>query len=178
MRTVLLPPATHPFTKADWDLLPEGFPAQLVEGWLVKEPPPIYGHQYFATFVLHELIKLIGVGRAVPAPVGVLVDELNVYQPDVVVLRETPPLDARYVRAPLLAVEVLSPSTARRDREVKRRRLLETGTGEVWIVDPVGQSIEVHDAAGCRRAGGDTPIESLVLPGFGLVPSVLFAPPA
>jgi Uma2 family endonuclease len=177
MRTVLLPPASPPFTKADWDLLPEGFPAQLVEGWLLKEPPRTFGHQILVTHILYVLGVELGVDIAVPGPFDVLVDDRNVYQPDVIVPRGRPPNDAPFVRAPLIAVEILAPETIRRDRDLKCPRLLAAGTGEVWLVDREAATIEIHDAAGCRRASGDTPIESRVLPGFRLVPEVPFAPP-
>jgi Uma2 family endonuclease len=42
----------------------------------------------------------------------------------------------------LLAVEILSPSTARYDRIVKRRRYQRAGIPEYWIVDPDSRVIE------------------------------------
>ena len=48
---------------------------------------------------------------------------------------------ARERRLPLLAVEVLSHSTARYDRIVKRPRIQRSGF-ELWIVDLDGQVIE------------------------------------
>ncbi len=49
------------FTRADYDRLPEGFPAQLIEGFLVKQPAPTYGHQ---ALVLELALKLVArVGR-------------------------------------------------------------------------------------------------------------------
>jgi Uma2 family endonuclease len=47
------------------------------------------------------------------------------------------------VGAPLLlAVEVLSPSTARADRTIKRRRFQRARIPEYWIVDPDARVIE------------------------------------
>lgn len=165
-----------PFTKADWDRLPEGFPAQLVEGWLLKEPAPVYGHQSLVSRVLRALQSVVGPDRALPAPLDVLVDDLNVYQPDVVVLRKPVPYATRKIRAPLLVVEVLSPATAVRDREVKCTRLLASGTGEVWLVDPATKTIETRDARDSQVGSGDARISSRVLPGFALVASELFGP--
>ena len=164
------------FTRADWSLLPEGFPAQLVEGDLVKEPAPTYGHQVFVLRVAASLHRFVGVERAPVAPLDVGLDDFNVYQPDVVVLRKRLPLDATDVGIPLLVVEVLSPSTASRDRGVKRRRLLAAGVEEVWLVDPVSRSIEVHDAAGVRTASGKDVLASRSLLGFAVIPDDLFAP--
>ena len=164
------------FTRADYDRLPEGFPAQLVEGLLVKEPSPTYGHQCFQSRLYAGLLALVGPERALPAPSDVGIDEFNVYQPDLLVLRTPPSFQVHDVGIPLLAVEVLSPSTARRDRMVKRRRLLSAGVEEVWIVDPVAKSVEVYDASGVRVATGGEALDSRALPGFTVVPDELFAP--
>jgi len=164
------------FTRTDYDRLPEGFPAQLVEGLLVKEPAPTYGHQCFASRLHLRLLALVGPERALQAPSDVGIDEFNVYQPDLLVLRTPPSFEVRDVGIPLLAVEVLSPSTARRDRMVKRRRLLAAGVEEVWIVDPVAKSVEVYDASGVRVAAGGETLASRALPGFTVVPDQLFAP--
>ena len=43
---------------------------------------------------------------------------------------------------PMLVVEVLSPSTARYDRQVKRRWFQRTGIPEYWIVDPDARQVE------------------------------------
>ena len=165
------------FTRADYDLLPEGFPAQLVEGYLVKEPSPTYRHQRIEHRILAGLAALVGIDRVVPSPADVVLDDHNVYQPDVVVVREIPPEEARDVGIPLLAVEVLSPSTRRRDREVKTRHLLEAGVEEVWLVDPREGTIEVHRTGGSREVRGATPVESEAVPGFRLTPTELFTPP-
>ena len=79
------------FTRTDYRKLPEGFPAQLVQGELVREPAPPYLHQCLVTRVLGELLELVGYRRALCAPVDVEMDELNVYQPDLVVLAEPLP---------------------------------------------------------------------------------------
>lgn len=165
------------FTRADYDRLPEGFPAQLVEGFLVKEPAPTYGHQCFASRLHQRLLALVGPERALQAPSDVGIDEWNVYQPDLLVLRTPPSFEVRDVGIPLLAVEILSPSTARHDRVVKRRRLLAAGVEEVWIVDPPKRTVEVYDASGVRSATGVEALASRALPGFTVVPDELFAPP-
>ncbi len=175
----MIEPVVEPrFTRKEYDLLPEGFPAQLVRGMLVRDPAPTYGHAYFTSRLWAALHAIVGSARAITAPADVAIDEHNVFQPDVLVLRAIPPLDHRDVGIPLLAIEVLSPSTARRDREVKRRRLLAAGTAEVWIVDPVTETVEVYDAEGMRSARADTAIASKALPAFVVVPSELFRPPS
>jgi Uma2 family endonuclease len=171
------PADSPPFTKADWDRLPEGFPAQLIDGWLVKEPTPTYDHQRFTSRIWGRLQALVGPDQAVHAPLDVVLDDRNVYQPDVVVLREAPVPGAARPSPPLLVVEVLSPATAQRDRTVKRERLLAAGTGEVWLVDPMRRSIERYDLEGKLEVHGDTTLASRVLPGFTLAATELFGPP-
>ncbi len=171
------PSTTGAYTRADYDRLPEGFPAQLVNGWLVKEPAPTYGHQGAAGRLYRRLCEIVGEGHAFIAPVDVPIDEFNVYQPDVVVHREKVSWARRHAGIPLLAIEVLSPTSARRDRARKTPQLLEAGVGEVWLVDPDARTVEVVDRDGRRSASGDEPIASRVVAGFEVVPRVLFTPP-
>jgi Uma2 family endonuclease len=165
------------FTRADYDRLPEGFPAQLVAGRLVREPAPTYGHSRIGSQLHAQLVALVGAARALHAPADVGIDRFNVFQPDLLVLRDLPPDDVHDVGIPLLAVEILSPSTARRDRRAKLHRYLAAGVAEVWIVDPEGKTVEVFDANGRRAAAADETIASRALPGFEIVPSALFARP-
>jgi len=77
------------------------------------------------------------VGAAFMAPGDIELDRFTLVQPDVFVL---PLVDGRRPRTaeeighPLLFIEVLSPSTARYDRVVKRGRYQRYGV-EYWIVD-------------------------------------------
>ena len=118
--------------------------------------------------------------RAAMAPVDIPIDEVNVFQPDVVVFAEPIEDEAggEDLPVPLLVVEVLSPSTAARDREVKRIRYLEAGVGEVWLIDRENRTIDVYDAEHHRhvprRGSGGRPVASCVLEGFELVPDSLF----
>jgi Uma2 family endonuclease len=66
-------------------------------------------------------------------------------QPDVFVL---PPEEARTltwsrVRTLLLVAEVLSPSSARGDRFIKRLRYREAGVPVYWLVDGDDRSVEI-----------------------------------
>lgn len=135
---------TAKYTQAEYLQLPEGFPAQLVEGELVKEPSPSYWHQE-VVFRLGRMLHAAAAPRPVVlAPADVFLDEHNVLQPDVMVLPEgarirpgePPPA------LPVLVAEVLSPWTADRDRHVKAAVYLRAGVREVWLVDPERKTIE------------------------------------
>ena len=78
----------------------------------------------------------------------------------------------QYADPPDLAIEVLSPSTRRIDREEKAAEYAEAGVTEYWIVDPEGRSIEVLTGAGPegytsrRQFGPGDEVTSAVLPGL------------
>jgi Uma2 family endonuclease len=162
------------FTREDYLRLPEGFPAQLVEGFLVKSPSATPGHQVLAGRVYDAVRAVVGPGRVVQAPLDVFLDDFNVYQPDVLVWAKPQPWTAVAAPIPILVVEILSPSTHRRDRRAKTPRYLAGGVREVWLVDPERRSIAVHSASGVLLAQGADPARSAVLAGFSLVPDVLF----
>jgi len=68
-------------------------------------------------------------------------------QPDIVVLGDR---DSRGVAADslLLAVEVLSPSTHRKDAVFKRSKYEDSGVAGLWIIDPETPSITAFDLVG------------------------------
>jgi len=165
------------WTRADYMKLPEGFPAELIEGFLVKTPSPTYGHQCIGGAIYVKLVGLVGGRRVVMAPCDIPLDILNVYQPDVVVWAQAPPMDVKQDDnpIPILVVEVLSPSTERRDRDVKTRHLLGAGVKEVWLVDPHRRAISVACIRSPREAVGGQTVRSEVVEGFALCPDELFS---
>ena len=80
----------------------------------------------------------------------------------------------------LLAVEVLSPSTARTDRQVKRRLYQREGVPEYWIVDIDARIIErwrpadprpemLADSLVWQPEGANEPLEISLPEFFGMV---------
>src|SRR5262245_30878342 len=164
------------FTRADYDRLPEAFLAKLTHGWLVKEPSPLYHHQRLAARLHQDLVAVIGPDLAPMTPVDVLIDDHNVFQPDVVALPEPGPDDDHYVPTPRLVVEFLSPSTRRRDRSIKTSKYLAVGVGEVWLVDTESRTVERHRRDGVAIAKGAEALESAEVAGFTVAPDRLFVP--
>jgi Uma2 family endonuclease len=162
---------TTKFTKADYMALPEGFPAQLIRGYLVKEAAPTPWHQGLVSRIARLLEALVDVNRVLCSPIDLFVDDESVLQPDVVVLPEGTVLGPHLTEIPVpdLVVEVLSPSTRFRDRGVKTEIYFEAGVAEVWLVDPDTRTIEMRTALG--RA--EVP-ESAVVPGFRPEPAEVF----
>ena len=77
------------------------------------------------------------------APFDVRLSPTTVVQPDVLVARVSDLTDTRLEGAPLLAVEVQSPSTHRIDLGTKRLVFEEAGVPAYWLVDPDRPSVTV-----------------------------------
>lgn len=79
--------------------------------------------------------------------------ENDVFVPDMMVVCDRDKIKGDGVHgAPDLVVEVLSPSTANRDRGYKMDAYARHGVKEYWIVSPEGKSVEVYRADGARLA--------------------------
>ncbi len=120
---------------------------ECVDGELLVSPSPRLTHQSVVVLLSHlleEHIRGAGIGAVFVAPGDIELDTHTLVQPDVYVL---PLVDGRRPRTqseigqPLLFVEVLSPSTARFDRVVKRHRYQRQGV-EYWIVDLDARLVE------------------------------------
>ena len=161
---------TEPFTRKDYQQLPEGFPAELIDGMLVRQPPPTAWHQGLVIRIAHRLHSVVGPDRAIVSPVDVAIDEHNVLQPDLLLLAEEDRVrpGMKQVALPLMVFEVLSPSTARRDRLVKADNYLRAGVREVWLVDPDAGTIEIRTRDGATVFDANDEARSMVLPDFGL----------
>ena len=90
------------------------------------------------------------------------------------------PTRGRFVGiVPDLAVEILSRSTARRDRTEKKAIYEQCGVDEYWIVDPDRQTVTLFHLEDGRYADGERvrsgPIPSRVLPQLELTVEDLFA---
>lgn len=71
---------------------------------------------------------------------------INYVQPDISIICDKNKIDNRgCVGAPDLVVEVLSPSTAKKDRSEKLRLYIAAGVKEYWIIDPFNQALEVYN---------------------------------
>lgn len=140
-------------TRRDWiveevNALPDdGNRYEVIDGELFVTPAPSEMHQdavgelYLQLRAYADPLNL----HVFFAPTAVTFSARREVQPDLLVL---PTLDGararafRDVRRLALAVEVLSPSTTRADRYVKRRVFASEGVPEYWIVDPAMRLIE------------------------------------
>ena len=132
-----------------WALPDDGNRYECIDGALLVTPSPGTPHQR----VLARLFLLVApyvttqrLGEALFSPADIRLHAENLVQPDLFVV----PCDDtrevarswRDIHALLLAVEVLSPSTARYGRTLKRRYYQRVGIGEYWVVDATSHLVE------------------------------------
>ncbi len=106
------------------DLPDDGKRYELLEGELIVSPAPTPKHQQAAgrTFRFLGQAEDAGYGRAYVAPLYVVFDDDDVTEPDVLFIRQERlgiVTESEVRGAPDLVVEVLSPSTRKRDLPVK-----------------------------------------------------------
>jgi len=139
------------FTYQDYLELPEepGYRYEVLAGELIKEPAPIILHQRVSREL--EFILLVyfrqtdPLGEIFYAPLDLTLGDYTVVQPDILyisgaqrdIIKET-----RIDGAPLLAVEIISESSRRKDRLRKRKIYQEAGIQHYWLVDPYEKTIE------------------------------------
>ena len=144
---------------------------ELIEGEIIEMAPPIVPHQDITLNAAFVLKPLIPDGKLYISPIEVYLDEVNIPQPDLVWVSTNSICKVerkRLVGAPDLVIEVLSPSTAKRDKTDKFKLYEKHGSREYWLVDPEYSNIEVwrRGTSGFERQGvygiGDT-FESVTL---------------
>lgn len=162
---------------ADLQRMPEdGNRYELYDGELYVVPSPLPRHQIVSRrlfIALFDFTRVHG-GEVFYAPFDIVFSEYNVVQPDLIYFG---PETARRIRPmehvrfpPDVAIEVLSPSTARNDRGRKRELMARYRVPEYWIVDPDRRAIEVSavtsEGYGPAQVIGEGSFTSATLSGF------------
>ena len=125
----------------------DGHRYELLDGTLIVTPVPSPLHQR-AVLNLALLLRDATTGsdlETLVAPLDVVLADDTVVEPDVLVARRADLTDRNLPAAPVLAVEVISPSTARFDRLLKYSRYAAAGIAHYWIIDPVEPSLTAYE---------------------------------
>ncbi len=121
---------------------------ELIDGELVVTPSPGNRHQMAVTIlcarIFHALEQASGsAARLLVSPADIQLGEEEILQPDLFIYRlDRPVKDWRDITSLFVAIEILSPSTARYDRGLKRLRYQHARVPEYWIVDLDGRVVE------------------------------------
>lgn len=145
MTTVTLMPLSGEWTADDLDALPDdGFRYELVDGVLLVSPSPAAPHQIGLAGLLFALHAAAPPQvRVLPAPLDIRFTPTRQLQPDIVVIPRVTPSGPKVTDLPLLAVEVLSPSTRATDLTLKRHVFEQAGVPSYWLLDPEVPSLTV-----------------------------------
>ena len=143
-------PAIRPVTTIEelWALPDDGQRHELLDGVHVVTPSPAPRHQRIVVALVDALRTALR-GRKdldlLTSPADIRLGPRTLVQPDLFICRvdpSDPPQDWPGMGTPIVAIEILSPGTASRDRGVKRRIYQRAGVAEYWVVDPDARLIE------------------------------------
>jgi Uma2 family endonuclease len=179
--------ATRITAERYFEISVEGERTQLIGGALVvDEPLPIHGVlQVRLVAALYSWTEDAEGRGLVCLPADVVMDEFNVYGPDLLWIAERhrpADLRKRLERIPDLCVEIRSPGTWRFDIGEKKRVYEAGGLPELWLVDDVSEQVYVFRRSAPRAdhfdvaldLGKDDVLSSPLLPGFTLPLPELF----
>ncbi len=173
------------FTHADLLSLPEDNKLrEIIDGDLYVTPSPYTRHQRIVlelATTLRKYLKATPIGEVLCAPLDVILSEHDVLQPDLLFVgRERKEMLKDWVRgAPDLVVEVLSSTTASRDRGIKLKAYARFGVSEYWMVDPEKRTVEICRLSKegytlAQTCDAKAKLTSPLLPGFTLLVGSIF----
>lgn len=138
-----------PTTIADLLALPDdGLRHELLGGVHVVTPAPAYLHQAAHSAMFRELLRVLEGTEGyevLSGPADIVLGPHTLVQPDLFVARVQPkrrPRTWKDVGVPVVVVEILSPTSASRDRGTKRRIYQQVGVAEYWIIDLDARLVE------------------------------------
>jgi Uma2 family endonuclease len=146
-----LEPRTKRWTYEEYYRLDDDQRYEIIDGeLLLMAPAPDTWHQnwigsLFLIFTTHVRAKKSG--QVLLSPVDVILDSENTVQPDLFFIASANVgiIEKRGIfGTPDLLIEIVSPSSVRRDRYQKRDLYARFGVKEYWIGDPANRSLEVH----------------------------------
>lgn len=144
--------AKKEYTIDDWLALPDDVRAELIDGQLIIMETPLIIHQELIAAMHIQLYACMkkhnSPCRLMFSPVGVQLDCDNrtVVEPDLLIVCDREKIRDRTVfGAPDFVVEVLSPSTRKKDMNLKLFKYSNAGVREYWMVDPKDRKVIVHD---------------------------------
>lgn len=143
----VMPRVSDDWTVDDLEHLPDdGLQYELVDGMLLVSPAPNPAHQEVISELCAQLRAVCPKHlKALVAPLDWQPDRHTSLQPDLLVV-DRKNIGKKNISRPLaLAVEVLSPSTRRKDRVLKFSKYPDAGVASYWFIDPAEPSIEAYN---------------------------------
>jgi Uma2 family endonuclease len=121
---------------------------EIINGYVYSmSPAPNVRHQRISRNMSTVLdLKLSNTKcESFSAPIDVVLSKQDVVQPDIVIVCEPDIITEKNIQGvPTVVIEILSPSTAKKDRIDKRNLYERSGVREYLLVDPDGRYIECY----------------------------------
>jgi Uma2 family endonuclease len=167
-----------PLTYEDYVELPDdGKRYEVLDGELFVSPAPVPRHQRVSRNLHWELMRHVRthrLGEVLYGPIDLILAPTTIAQPDLVFIRtgrESIVTERAIESAPDLVVEILSPSTSRKDRTTKASLYARFGIEHYWIVDPDERTFEAYELEGgayrlVSKQDGDAIARSRLFPGL------------
>ena len=140
------------YTLKDYLALPEDQRVELIDGVFYDMAAPTTIHQSIGGFIhkkfLDHVLEHKGPCYPFIAPVDVQLDsdDKTVVQPDVMIVCDRSKYKkGRIFGAPDLVIEILSPSTRKKDMQLKLHKYGAAGVREYWIIDPKTKRVIQYD---------------------------------
>ena len=140
------------FTIEDYYNLPDDCRAELIDGIIYDMASPTFIHQGICLELCRYLGNYVATNKgkckifSAPSDVQLDCDNRTMVQPDVFIICDRNKLNKKVLYgAPDLAVEIISPSTRKKDIITKTHKYRNAGVLEYWIVDPMKKQVRVYE---------------------------------
>ncbi len=136
-------------TYADYLIIDDNNRYEIFNGELYMVPAPSTNHQSVSRnleFLIWNFVKQKGLGNVFDAPIDIVFDDDEVFQPDIVFIKsENQSIIGKNAiqGVPDLIVEIVSPSSTFYDTIEKKDIYRKYGVKEYWIIFPDEKVIEV-----------------------------------
>jgi len=158
---------------------------ELLDGELIVSPSPIPRHQRVSAQLARLLMRAedAGFGQLYYAPIDIVLDDRSVVVPDLIFVtteRLSIVTSTNVQGPPDLVVEILSPSTQKRDLGAKLQMYAHFGVPHYWVPGPEAEVVrrfELRDQTYIELPvlKGDDILSSPLFPGIEIAVSRLFA---
>lgn len=139
------------FTEKDYRDLPQELRVELIEGVFFDMSAPSSLHQEILVTISSELYYQIkkkkGECKVFTAPTDIRIksDDKNMVQPDIFIVCDRKKITYDSIEGcPDFVLEIISPSTKKKDMLTKLQLYLEAGVREYWIVEPMEQKLLIY----------------------------------